>query len=86
MSTPYQKAAEEMLAKTIHASGLQVTRKDHERLAQLIDELSRLPEAEALADPRYGEASSLINRAMIYGCADAEPRQFEGLKPRFSKD
>jgi signal transduction histidine kinase len=83
---PYQKAAEEKLAETIRAAGLQVTRKDQERLVRLIEELSRLPEMVAVNDVRYQEASDLVYRALVYGCAGAEPRYFEGLVPRFNKD
>ena len=86
MSTPYQKAAEDLLSKTVRDSGLQVTRKDNERLTQLIDELSRMPEMAAVNDVRYQEASNLVYRALIYGCADAAPRQFEGLVSRLNKD
>jgi hypothetical protein len=84
--SPYQKAAEEKLAEALRASGLQVTSKDQERLALLVEELVRMPEMVAVNDVRYQEAADLVYRALVYGCADAEPRYFKGLIPRFNKD
>lgn len=84
--TPYQKAAEELLARTVRESGLQITDADQRRMAQLFDELSKLPEMVWANDVRYQELSKLVYRATVYGHAEAKPRMFDGLMPRYNKD